>query len=69
MPVILEKDFKYRKKGGRHGHIRVTIPIEIRERIRIDKKDVIEWEVDTTKKTLKAKLIKGEKKIKIKRYT
>jgi len=67
MPVIVEKDKKYRKKGGRLGHRRITIPVEIREYIEVEKGDFVEWEVDTTKKTLKAKFIKGEKLNKIKK--
>jgi len=58
MPVIIEADKKYRKKGGRLGHRRVTIPVEIRKRIKINKGDCIEWEVDTIKKTLKGTLLK-----------
>ena len=62
MPVIKEKDKDYRKKGGRLGHLRVTIPVDIRNMIKITAKDYIEWEVDTTKNTLKAKLIKIDKR-------
>jgi len=61
MPVTVDKDKKYRKKGGRLGHRRVSIPVEIREYIEVEKGDFVEWEVDTTKKTLKGKFIKGIK--------
>ncbi len=62
--LILEKDLKYRKKGGKLGHIRVTIPVEIREQIKLKKNQAIEWVVDSEKKTLKGKLV-TIKKIKI----
>ena len=66
MSILEEKDKKYRKKGGRLGHRRVSIPIEIRTFLEVSKGD-IEWEVDTTRKTLKGKLIKGIKNGKTKR--
>ena len=62
MPVTVEKDHRKNKKSGRFGHRRITIPVEIREFIKVEKGDYVEWEVDTTKKTLKGKFIKKEKK-------
>lgn len=62
MPITIETDKKYRKKGGRLGHRRITIPVEIRKHIPVEKGDYVEWEVDTTKKTLKGKFIKNDLK-------
>ena len=56
---ILEESKRTNKRHG-HGHKRVTIPKELDEFIQITKKDYIEWEVDTKKKTLKGKFIKNE---------
>ena len=55
---------KGKKKHGLHNR-RVTIPVELRQFIKFDKGDFIEWEVDTVKKTLKGKLIIDDAKKKI----
>jgi len=64
MPILEEKQRKDRKNLKGHGgnHMRVTIPFEIRQFISITKKDYIEWEIDTIKKTMKGTLRKDDSK-------
>lgn len=66
MPVLEDNRSKSRSKKGKkkHGdkHRRVTIPVEIRKFVNVNKGDWIEWEVDTKKKTLRGKLIKNDTK-------
>jgi hypothetical protein len=59
VPVLEDRHNKTSKKHGQ-GHLRITIPVEIRNFVKISKQDFIEWKVDTIKKTLTGKLIKND---------
>jgi antitoxin component of MazEF toxin-antitoxin module len=48
MPILEEGKRKNTQRHG-EGHRRVSIPYEIREHIKLNKGDLIEWEVDTDK--------------------
>ena len=58
--IGIDTDSRKSNKVSRIGHMRVTIPKDIRDKIKIGVNDFIEWEVDTTKKTLKANLIRNK---------
>lgn len=64
MPVLEDRRYRNKKDRKRHGdkHRRVTIPVEIRKLIKVNKGDWIEWICDTKKKTLIGRLIKNDTK-------
>lgn len=59
MPILQEKA-RYGKHGI--GNQRVTIPIEIRDKIKTTSNDFIEWEADTEANTLIGRLVKNAEK-------
>ena len=65
MTIGTDVDKRKSTKASKIGHMRISIPKEVREIIEITSKDFIEWVVDTNKNTLTGKLVKNDLKPKL----
>lgn len=62
VPILIDRKKDTSKNKKLKGHRRVTIPLEVRDFLEVGKGDYIEWEVDSSKHTLKGKLIRAERR-------